>query len=146
MTVKKSLESKIRGWLPQEVIIPKVSARDVAPLGKLKKLRYRTNLAILSLLLVSSAIPILRFLFLTRYSQLYLDSLLKGSAFITVNLQMGFLEIVSKTLTLVPLKITFLALTIYIASVVVFCLSLILMARTLYKAKTKREVLPEMKA
>jgi amino acid transporter len=59
---------------------------------------------------------------------------------------MGFLEIVSKTLTLVPLKITFLELTIYIASVVVFCLSLMLIAKTFYKAKIKREVLPELKA
>jgi hypothetical protein len=138
MNVKKTLESQIRGWFPQEVIVPKVSATDVAPLKNLRKVRYRAKLAILSLLLITSAIPNLIFLFFTNDSQSYIFWLLMGDSYITVNTQIGFLEIVSKTLTLTPLKITFLELSVYIVSAVVFCLSLILIAKILYKTKIER--------
>jgi hypothetical protein len=138
MNVKKSLESKIRGWLPQEVIIPKVSAINIEPLEDVRKVRYKVKLAILSLLLVTSAIPFAIFLFHTSYSQFYLKSLLVGTAFVNINIQMGFLEIVSKTITLIPLKITFLELSVYITSAAIFFLSLILIAKILYKTKIKR--------
>jgi hypothetical protein len=137
MTIKKSLENRIRGWFPQEVIIPKVSA--VEPLNNFSKARYRAKLTVLSLLLVTSTIPILIFLFFTNYSQRYIYGLLMGESYIVLNAQMGFLEIVSKSVTLIPLKITFLELTIYITSAVVFCLSLTFIAKILYKRKIRRQ-------
>lgn len=141
MNTQKTLKTKIRGWFPQEVIIPKVSAGDVEPLENLRKVRYSVKLVILGLLLITSAIPTVVFLFLKNNSLLYLNSLLMGSAFVNVNTQMGFLEIVSKTLTLIPLRISFLELSVYIASAVVFCLSLILMVKILYKIKIKHQPL-----
>jgi hypothetical protein len=110
-------------------------------LENLRKVRYSVKLAILGLLLITSAIPTVVFLFLKNNSLLYLNSLLMGSAFVNVNTQMGFLEIVSKTLTLIPLRISFLELSVYIASAVVFCLSLILMVKILYKIKIKHQPL-----
>jgi hypothetical protein len=138
MNLKKTLESQIRGWFPKEGIVSKVSATDVVPLKNLRKMRYRAKLAILSLLLITSAIPNLIFLFFTNNFQSYIFWLLMGDSYITVNTQIGFLEIVSKTLTLIPLKITFLELSVYIASAAIFCLGLILIAKILYKTKIKR--------
>jgi hypothetical protein len=97
----------------------------------------KVRLALLALMLAITAVPIAKLLFFTNNSQLYINSLLRGSAFISINTKMSFLEIVSKTLTIVPLRITFFELGVYLTSVVVFCLSLILTARVFYNAKTK---------
>ena len=97
----------------------------------------KIKLTILVLLLVITAIPIIKFIFFTQNSQLYIDSLIKGSAFISINTQKGFLEIVSKILTLPPLRITFPELSMYITSVFVFFLTLIIVAKMLFNLKTK---------
>jgi hypothetical protein len=102
-------------------------------------MQNKIKLAILSALLLVSAIPIVTFLFFTNYSQFYLNGLINGSAYININAQKGFLEIVSKTITLIPLRLSFLEASTYIISIVVFCLSLVLVARSIYKIKVKHQ-------
>ena len=101
----------------------------------------KVKLAILGILLIVSAIPITIFLFFTNDSQFYLNGLINGSAYININAQKGFLEIVSKTVLLIPLTLSFFEVGIYVMSIVVFCSSLILMARSLYKTRVKSQPL-----
>ena len=100
-------------------------------------MQNKIKLAILSVLLLVSAIPIVAFLFFTNHSQIFLNELLNGNAYISINAQKGYLEIVSKIITLVPLRLSFLEASTYIISIVVFCLSLVLAARSIYKIKVK---------
>jgi hypothetical protein len=101
----------------------------------------RAKLAIMSILLIMSLMPIAMFFAFENYSKFYISALLNGSAGINIDLQKGWLVIYSKTLTLAPLRINFLEVILLLASIGVFCASLVFVAKTLYNTAIKHKPL-----
>jgi hypothetical protein len=100
----------------------------------------KEKLVIMSILLIMSPMPIVIFLAFEN-STVYLLGLLNGTAGININLQKGWLEIYSKIARLVPLRINFLEGILLLASIVIFCASLVYVAKALYNTAIKHKPL-----
>lgn len=93
----------------------------------------KVKLAIMGILLVVSPMPIALFFFSEPDAKVLLGDLLYGQSGINTNLQKGWLEIYSNVMRIMPIKISFFELFVMLASIVVFCISLAFVAKTLTK-------------
>jgi hypothetical protein len=102
----------------------------------------RLKLAIMSIVLIISPMPIAIFFLFNKW---YISGLLNGTNGIRIELQKGFLEIYSKEYYpfdfASTLRISFLEITLLIASLVVFCISMIYVVKALYNTAIKQKPL-----
>jgi len=83
--------------------------------------------------------PIALLFFSRPEAKILLGGLLDGTSGININLQKGWLEIDSNIARIMPLRINFLEGIPFLASIVVFCISLVYVAKALYNTKIKHK-------
>ena len=100
----------------------------------------RVKLAIMSILLIMSPMPIGLFFLFQQDPLLYVIGLLYGTSWISVNVQHGWVDIGPKGFYGF-IRFNFLDLIFIIASVVVFFVSLVYVTKTIFNIKIKHKPL-----